>query len=436
MPTIVNSLPQGEKVGMAYSGGLDTSTAMLWMRMNGAVPIAYLADLGQEEVSSLGEVTAKALEYGAEKVNLLDCKRCVAELGIAVLQCRAFNIQTANCFYYNTTPIGRVAISVAASLVMKRDGVRYWSDGSTFKGNDIERFFKYGTLANPDLKFYKPWLDSRFVKELGGRKEMYSFLWKHGLRPRTPEQETFSVDSNLLGNSSEAKLIERLDFNASDTFSQSDSKSRITGPDAGEAVTISFCEGRPVSVNGKQLESVELIGTLNLIGKKYNLGISDQVEDRIIGLKSRGIYEAPAMHILFVAYERLVTSICDCQAISRYRKWGTALGRMLYCGDWFSPTAITIRLALGSAVTSLVSGEVTVGLQHDGCSVLDTFSRCLSYDSLRLSMEKGTSEFTAQDRLGQLNLVRPRMSETRGKVRRFGKMGLLHFSNSGIPLLD
>jgi argininosuccinate synthase len=436
MPSIINSLPKGERVGMAFSGGLDTSTAMLWMRMNGAIPIAYLVDLGQDIPKRLGESASKALEFGAERVNLIDCKRAIAELGFVVLQCRAFNVQTSNCFYYNTTPISRIVISTSASLLMREEGVRYWSDGSTFKGNDIERFFRYSTIVNPTIRFYKPWLDDRFVRELGGRKEMYEFLRSHNFKPETSEQGTFSIDSNLLGSTFEAKMIERLDYSALDVFSKRTTVSENGNLLKKEIVTVAFEKGRPISINGQQLGPVELFWCLNSIGKKYGLGISDQIEDRIIGQKSRGIYEAPAMHILFTAFERLVTSIWDQQTIRQYRSLGLVLGKMLYDGNWFSPSAVLIRKAIMSSVSNLVSGEVTLELKGGGCcTILDTYSPNLSYDSTKLSMEKRTSEFAVSDRLGQLNLVRPQMAETRTKTKEYVRLGLLCFDGCGIPII-
>ncbi|AGO28220.1 argininosuccinate synthase [Candidatus Tremblaya phenacola PAVE] len=435
MPSITNSLPKGERVGMAFSGGLDTSTAMLWMRMNGAIPIAYLVDLGQDTPKRLGEAASKALEFGAERVNLLDCKGAIAELGLVVLQCRAFSVQTSNCFYYNTTPISRIVIGTAASLLMKEEGVKYWSDGSTHKGNDIERFFRYSTIVNPTIKFYKPWLDSRFVRELGGRKEMYEFLRSHNFKPETSEQETFSIDSNLLGSTFEAKMIERLDYSTKDVFSQRlTAKPQNGNLSSSEIVTVVFEKGRPISINGQQLRPVELFWCLNSVGKEYGLGVSDQIEDRIIGLKSRGIYEAPAMHILFTAFERLVTSICDWQTIRQHRALGLVLGKMLYDGDWFSPSAVLIRKALMSSVSNLISGEVTLELKMGGCcTILDTYSPKLSYDSTKLSMEKGASEFAVSDRLGQLNLVRPQMGGVRSKTKEYVRLGLLCFDGCGIP---
>ncbi|MGH9175896.1 MAG: argininosuccinate synthase, partial [Vicinamibacterales bacterium] len=342
---MLQALPVGEKVGIAFSGGLDTSAALHWMRRKGAVPYAYTANLGQPDEPDYDEIPRKALEYGAEKARLIDCRRQLVAEGLAALQCGAFHVSTAGVPYFNTTPIGRAVTGTMLVVAMKEDNVHIWGDGSTFKGNDIERFYRYGLLANPDLRIYKPWLDQAFIDALGGRKEMSEYMREAGLPYRMSVEKAYSTDSNLLGATHEAKDLEHLNTGI-----------KIVAPIMGvafwdddvvveaEAVTVRFEEGHPVALNGRSYASeLELLLDANAIGGRHGLGMSDQIENRIIEAKSRGIYEAPGMALLFIAYERLVTGIHNEDTIEQYRDMGRRLGRLLYQGRWFDPQAIMLR---------------------------------------------------------------------------------------------
>ncbi|HQZ57478.1 MAG TPA: argininosuccinate synthase, partial [Ottowia sp.] len=362
--TILQSLPAGQKVGIAFSGGLDTSAALLWMRQKGAIPYAYTANLGQPDESDYDAIPRKAMDYGAEKARLVDCRTQLANEGIAALQCGAFHIQTAGATYYNTTPLGRAVTGTMLVNAMKEDDVNIWGDGSTYKGNDIERFYRYGLLANPALKIYKPWLDQRFIDELGGRKEMSEFMQKAGFDYKMSAEKAYSTDSNMLGATHEAKDLEELS-----------SGIRIVNPIMGvafwkpevevkaEEVRVRFEEGRPVALNGQEIaDPVELFLQANRIGGRHGLGMCDQIENRIIEAKSRGIYEAPGMALLHIAYERLLTGIHNEDTIEQYRINGLRLGRLLYQGRWFDPQAIMLRETAQRWVAGAITGEVTLEL--------------------------------------------------------------------------
>ena len=428
MSTILQHVPGGQRVGIAFSGGLDTSAAIHWMRGKGAIPYAYTANLGQPDEPDYDEIPRRALQYGAEKARLIDCREQLVSEGIAVLQCGAFHISTAGLPYFNTTPIGRAVTGTMLVLAMKDDDVNIWGDGSTFKGNDIERFYRYGLLANPSLRIYKPWLDQAFIEELGGRKEMSEYMQRAGLPYKMSVETAYSTDSNILGATHEAKDLEKLDTGV-----------RIVEPIMGaafwrsdvaikpEEVTVRFEEGRPVTLNGRSFSSsVDLMLEANRIGGRHGLGMSDQIENRIIEAKSRGIYEAPGMALLFIGYERLVTGIHNEDTIEQYRDNGRRLGRLLYQGRWFDPQAMMLRATAQRFVASAVSGEVTLELRRgNDYSILDTTSQNLTYKPERLTMEKGESAFTPQDRIGQLTMRNLDIVDTRDKLFTYVKAGVL-----------
>ena len=402
---ILDSLPVGERVGIAFSGGLDTSCALAWMREHGAVPYAFTADLGQYDEPDIGAVPQKALAVGAEAAILVDCKEALAREGLAALQCGAFHISTAGRRYFNTTPLGRAVTGTRLVQAMAEHGVDIWGDGSTYKGNDIERFYRYGLLVNASLRIYKPWLDSAFVDELGGRAEMSEWLVERGLPHATSAEQAYSTDANLLGATHEAKDLELLQTSMS-----------IVDPIMGvahwrqeieiepEPVTIEFARGLPVAIQGRTIaDPVELIRTANEVGGRHGLGMSDQIENRVIEAKSRGIYEAPGMALLHIAYERLLTAIHNEATLERYADEGRRLGRLLYEGRWFDVQALMLRDALQRWVAPAVSGEVTIELRRgEDYTILDTQGDSLTYDPERLSMERSTTAFTAADRIGQL----------------------------------
>jgi argininosuccinate synthase len=428
MPTILQSIPAGQKVGIAFSGGLDTSAALHWMRGKGAIPYAYTANLGQPDEPDYDDIPRRALQYGAEKARLIDCRSQLVAEGLAALQCGAFHISTAGVPYFNTTPIGRAVTGTMLVVSMKEDDVHVWGDGSTYKGNDIERFYRYGLLANPALKIYKPWLDQLFIDELGGRKEMSEYMHKAGLAYKMSAEKAYSTDSNILGATHEAKDLEHLN-----------SSIKIVEPIMGvaswrddvkvkaEEVTIRFDEGRPVAVGGRTFDDpVELMLEANRIGGRHGLGMSDQIENRIIEAKSRGIYEAPGMALLFIGYERLVTGIHNEDTIEQYRDNGRRLGRLLYQGRWFDSQALMLRETAQRWIARAISGDVTVELRRgNDYSILDTTSANLTYKPERLTMERGESAFTPQDRIGQLTMRNLDISDTRDKLLTYVKTGLL-----------
>ncbi len=433
MGHILQTLPVGERVGIAFSGGLDTSAALHWMRQKGAIPYAYTANLGQPDEPDYDSIPRRALEYGAEKARLIDCRRELVTEGLAALQCGAFHISTAGVPYFNTTPLGRAVTGTMLVTAMRQDDVHVWGDGSTFKGNDIERFYRYGLLANPELRVYKPWLDQRFIDELGGRKEMSEYMERCGFTYRMTVEKAYSTDSNMLGATHEAKDLEFLDKGITIV-------SPIMGvpfwkpevPIAPEPVTIRFEEGRPVSLNGRTFDDpVALMREANAIGGRHGLGMSDQIENRIIEAKSRGIYEAPGMALLFVGYERLVTGIHNEDTIDQYRDSGRRLGRLLYQGRWFDPQALMLRETSQRWVARAITGEVTVELRRgNDYSILNTTSPNLTYKPERLTMEKGEAFFTPQDRIGQLTMRNLDISDTRDKLLTYAKTGLLKASAS------
>ncbi len=433
MSHILQDLPVGQKVGIAFSGGLDTSAALLWMRAKGAVPHAYTANLGQPDEPDYDDIPRRALSYGAEVARLVDCRAALVAEGIAALQAGAFHISTAGATYFNTTPLGRAVTGTMLVVAMREDDVHIWGDGSTYKGNDIERFYRYGLLANPSLRIYKPWLDAAFIDELGGRKEMSEYLSRAGFGYRMRAEKAYSTDSNLLGATHEAKDLEFLDQGI-----------KIVEPIMGvafwrddvavkpETVTVRYEEGRPVALNGVTFaDEVALLQEANAIGGRHGLGVSDQIENRIIEAKSRGIYEAPGMALLHVAYERLLTGIHNEDTIEQYRDGGRRLGRLLYQGRWFDPQAIMLRESAQRWVARAITGEVALELRRgNDYSILDTTSPNLTYQPERLTMEKGAAFFTPQDRIGQLTMRNLDIVDTREKLLSYSRMGLLRPSES------
>ena len=440
MSVILESLPAGQKVGIAFSGGLDTSAALHWMKQKGALPYAYTANLGQPDETDYDAIPRKALEYGAEKARLIDCRGALVREGIAALQAGAFHITTAGVTYFNTTPIGRAVTGTMLVTAMKEDDVNIWGDGSTFKGNDIERFYRYGLLVNPELKVYKPWLDAAFIDELGGRAEMSAFMQRAGFGYKMSAEKAYSTDSNILGATHEAKDLELLS-----------SSMKIVEPIMGaafwrddtavarEEVTVRFAEGMPVALNGREFsDAVELMLEANRIGGRHGLGMSDQIENRIIEAKSRGIYEAPGLALLFIAYERLITGIHNEDTIEQYRENGRKLGRLLYQGRWFDPQAIMLREAAQRWVASPVTGEVTLELRRgNDYSILNTDSPNLTFKPERLSMEKTESAFSPRDRIGQLTMRNLDIADTREKLLTYAESGLIRLSKgSEMPQLS
>jgi argininosuccinate synthase len=419
MSRILTELPIGEKVGIAFSGGLDTSVAVAWMREKGAMPYCYTGLLGQYDETDVEGVPKRAKEYGAEVARLVDCRPEMVREGLVALQCGAFHISSGGKTYFNTTPIGRAVTGTMLVRAMAEDGVSVWGDGSTYKGNDIERFYRYGLLANPDLRIYKPWLDRQFVDELGGRKEMSEWLAARNLPYRDSKEKAYSTDANIWGATHEAKDLEFL--NKGLTIVEPIMCAKHWDPAVEikpQELRIAFQEGWPVSINGESFETqVELVYRANEIGGRHGLGVSDQIENRIIEAKSRGIYEAPGMALLFAAYERLVNAIHNENSIENYRTMGRRLGRLLYEGRWFDPQALMLRDSLQRWIGCLVTGEVTLELRRgDDYTILDTTGPNLSYHPEKLSMESGQSEFGPEDRIGQLSMRNLDIQDSRAKL--------------------
>ncbi|MBV1893696.1 MAG: argininosuccinate synthase [Ilumatobacteraceae bacterium] len=426
---VLTSLPVGERVGIAFSGGLDTSAAVAWMRDRGAIPYAYTADLGQYDEPELDTVPERAKLYGAQEARIVDCREELVREGLIALQCGAFHITTAGKTYFNTTPLGRAVTGTLLVRAMQDDGVDIWGDGSTYKGNDIERFYRYGLLVNANLRIYKPWLDPQFVSELGGRQGMSEFLVAHNLPYRDSTEKAYSTDANIWGATHEAKSLEELDTSMEIVtpimgVAHWDPNVEI----ASEDVTVQFEEGWPVSINGQTFASqVDLVIEANAIGGRHGLGMSDQIENRIIEAKSRGIYEAPALALLHICYERLITGIHNEDTIENYRTMGRRLGRMMYEGRWFDPQSLMLREPLMRWVGSPVTGEVTVRLRRgDDYSILDTKSGNLTYEPDRLSMERvEDAAFGPLDRIGQLTMRNLDITDTRNKLDVYRKIGTL-----------
>jgi argininosuccinate synthase len=429
MSKVLASLPVGEKVGIAFSGGLDTSVAVAWMREKGAVPCTYTADLGQYDESNIETVPDRAKEYGAEISRLIDCKTPLVEEGLAAIACGAFHIRSGGKQYFNTTPLGRAVTGTLLVRAMLSDKVEIWGDGSTYKGNDIERFYRYGLLANPNLRIYKPWLDEDFVRELGGRKEMSEWLVAHNFPYRDSVEKAYSTDANILGATHEAKNLEQLDASIEIVTPIMGVKfwdASVSIPS--EDVKIQFVQGRPVAINGKDFtDVVALMQEANAIGGRHGLGMADQIENRIIEAKSRGIYEAPGMALLFIAYERLISAIHNEDTIANYHAEGRRLGRLLYEGRWLDPQSLMLRESLTRWVASAVTGEVTLRLRRgDDYSVINTSGPALSYHPDKLSMERTEdAAFGPTDRIGQLTMRNLDIADTRAKLEMYRDQGQL-----------
>ena len=426
MSKVLASLPVAQKVGIAFSGGLDTSVAVAWMREKGAIPYAYTADLGQYDEDNIEGIPARATEYGAEAGRLVDCKTYLAEEGLVALACGAFHIRTGGKSYYNTTPLGRVVTGTLLVRAMREDGVEIWGDGSTYKGNDIERFYRYGLLANPNLMIYKPWLDNDFVAELGGREEMSQWLQERELPYRASQEKAYSTDANMLGATHEAKSLELLSTSY-----------EIVNPIMGvrfwdesvrietEEVTIEFSQGRPIKINGESLDAVGIVQKANEIGGRHGLGMSDQIENRIIEAKSRGIYEAPGMALIHIAYERLLSAIHNEDTIAAYHNEGRRMGRLLYEGRWLDPQTLMLRESLMRWVAAAVTGTVTLKLRRgDDYTIMNTEGSNFSYHPEKLSMERNSDEaFGPEDRIGQLTMRNLDIQDTRQKLDLYRKQG-------------
>src|SRR3954447_21875967 len=422
------NLPVGENVAIAFSGGLDTSVAVAWMRERGAVPYAYTADLGQYDEDDIGSIPGRAQEYGAEQGRLVDCKEELVHEGLVALQCGAFHISSAGRTYFNTTPLGRAVTGTMLVQAMREDGVSIWGDGSTYKGNDIERFYRYGLLANPQLRIYKPWLDPAFVGELGGRVEMSDWLLQRQLPYRAQREKAYSTDANIWGATHEAKLLEHLDQSMD-----------LVAPIMGvrfwdesveiepEEVVVEFEEGWPVALGGHRFDSaVELVHEANAIGGRHGLGMCDQIENRIIEAKSRGIYEAPGMALLWIGYERLLNAIHNEDTIALYHGEGRRLGRLLYEGRWLDPQALMLRESIQRWVASLVTGEVTIRLRRgEDYTVLRTDGPSFSYHPDKLSMERTqNAAFGPTDRIGQLTMRNLDIADSRAKLEMYATQPL------------
>ena len=437
---VLSSLPVGERVGIAFSGGLDTSAAVAWMREKGAMPYAYTANLGQPDEPDLDGVPGRAKQYGAEGARLIDCRTELVHEGLVALQCGAFHITTAGKTYFNTTPLGRAVTGTLLVRAMKVDNVDIWGDGSTYKGNDIERFYRYGLLANPNLRIYKPWLDADFVREMGGRSEMSAFLAAKKLPYRDSAEKAYSTDANIWGATHEAKTLEELSTSMHIVtpimgVAHYDEKVTIKSED----VVVRFKEGWPIALNGKEFDSqTDLVNEANIIGGRHGLGMSDQIENRIIEAKSRGIYEAPGLALLHIAYERLVTAIHNENTIENYRQMGRRLGRLLYEGRWFDPQSLMLREPLMNWVGSLITGEVTIQLRRgDDYSILNTSGPHLTYVPERLSMERvEDAAFGPLDRIGQLTMRNLDIQDTRAKIDEYRAAGTLGSGGNSGGLLE
>ena len=428
MANVLTELPVGERIGIAFSGGLDTATAVAWMREQGGIPYAYTADLGQYDEDDLDDVPVRARAYGAEQARLIDCRAQLVREGVVALVCGAFHISSGGKTYFNTTPLGRAVTGTMLVQAMRSDGVDVWGDGSTYKGNDIERFYRYGLLANEHLRIYKPWLDEQFVAELGGRAEMSAWLLQRGLPYRASAEKAYSTDANIWGATHEAKTLELLDHGLS--IVQPIMGVRHWDPAIAvepERVTVRFADGWPVAINGRAFDDdIALVIEANAIGGRHGLGMSDQIENRIIEAKSRGIYEAPGMALLHIAYERLVNAIHNEATIENYRVMGRRLGRLLYEGRWFDPQSMMLRESLQRWVGGVISGEVTVELRRgDDYTLLDTTGPNLTYHPARLSMESGEGAFGPTDRIGQLTMRNLDIQDSRAKLEAYAEAGII-----------
>ena len=436
MSKVLTSLPVGERVGIAFSGGLDTSVAVAWMREKGAVPCTYTADLGQPDEPDVEAIPSRAIEYGAEISRLVDCRAALVEEGLVALQCGAFHIRSGGKAYFNTTPLGRAVTGTLLVRAMMQDGVDIWGDGSTYKGNDIERFYRYGLMANPRLRIYKPWLDRDFVGELGGRSEMSEWLLARDLPYRASAEKAYSTDANIWGATHEAKVLEELSAGIPTVepimgvaFWKEDVEI------ATEDVTVRFQQGRPVALNGAEFtDAVALVLEANAIGGRHGLGMSDQIENRIIEAKSRGIYEAPGMALLHIAYERLLNAIHNEDTIANYHNEGRRLGRLMYEGRWLDPQSLMLRESIVKWVASAVTGEVTLRLRRgDDYTIMNTTGPALSYQAEKLSMERvGDAAFGPEDRIGQLTMRNLDIADSRARLEQYAHLGIVGGSTASL----
>ncbi|MEZ0164460.1 argininosuccinate synthase [Kineococcus sp. LSe6-4] len=437
MSKVLTSLPAGERVGIAFSGGLDTSVAVAWMREKGAVTCTYTADIGQYDEPDIASIPDRAGAYGAELARLVDCRAALVEEGLAALTCGAFHIRSGGRAYFNTTPLGRAVTGTLLVRAMLEDDVQIWGDGSTYKGNDIERFYRYGLLANPALRIYKPWLDAEFVTELGGRKEMSEWLQARDLPYRASTEKAYSTDANIWGATHEAKRLEHLDVGVE--LVEPIMGVRFWDPEveiAAEDVTVEFEQGRPVRINGASFDSaVDLVLEANAIGGRHGLGMSDQIENRIIEAKSRGIYEAPGMALLHAAYERLVNAIHNEDTVASYHNEGRRLGRLMYEGRWLDPQSLMLRESLQRWVGNAVTGSVTLRLRRgEDYSILDTSGPEFSYHPDKLSMERTEdSAFGPVDRIGQLTMRNLDIADSRSKLEQYAGLGMV--GNAQVSLI-
>ena len=409
MSRIYKSLPpKGTALGIAFSGGLDTRCAVAWLAEQGLAVHAYTADLAQPDEQNPADIPPLALQHGAVEAKLIDCRESMVREGITAIQCGAFHLSSGCKKYFNTTPLGRAVTTTAIVRAMREDGVHVFGDGSTHKGNDIQRFYRYGILVDPDLRIYKPWLDQAFVTAFGGRKEMSEYLERRGLPYKMGTEKAYSTDANVLGATHEAKDLERLDTGM-----------RIVAPIMGvahwkpevkiasEEITIGWENGLPVEIGGRRFSSpYELFLEANRIGGRHGLGMSDQIENRVIDAKSRGVYEAPGMALLHLSYERLLSAIHNENTLDLYFTLGRRLGRFLYEGKWYDPEALMLRDGLTRWIAPSVTGSVKVELRRgDDWSYLDTRARYMSYAPHKLSMERVENPaFTPEDRIGALEL--------------------------------
>ncbi len=408
MARIFRTLPEkGQSVAIAFSGGLDTRTAVAWLGRRGLRVHAYTADLAQPDEKDVRDVPKEALRHGAVSARLLDCREAIAREGIIALMCGAFHLSTAGKKYFNTTPLGRAVTGTAIARAMREDGVGIFGDGSTHKGNDIQRFYRYGLLVQPEMRVYKPWLDAAFVGELGGRAEMCAYLETVGLPYSMKAEKAYSTDSNMLGATHEAKDLERLDRGITivePIMGVASWKSDVRIEP--ERVSIAFERGVPTTLGGKKLGSLaDVVLEANAIGGRHGLGVSDQIENRVIEAKSRGIYEAPGMALLHIAYERLLSAIHNENTLDQYATLGRRLGRLLYEGRWYDPEARLLKHALATGIGAHVTGTVELELRRgDDYSILSTDAPGATYAPEKLSMEKSDSLFTPEDRIGALEM--------------------------------
>ena len=425
MARIFRTLPEkGQSVAIAFSGGLDTRCAVAWLTGKGLVVHAYTADLGQPDEKDVNDVPKEALRHGAVGARLLDCREAIAREGIIALQCGAFHLATAGRKYFNTTPLGRAVTGTAIARAMTEDGVGIFGDGSTHKGNDIQRFYRYGLLVQPNMRVYKPWLDAQFVGELGGRTEMSEFLEKVGLPYSMKTEKAYSTDSNMLGATHEAKDLERLDRGISivdPIMGVASWKSEVKIET--ERVNIVFERGVPVAIGARRFASLaEAVLEANAIGGRHGLGVSDQIENRVIEAKSRGIYEAPGMALLHIAYERLLSAIHNENTLDQYASLGRRLGRLLYEGRWYDPEARLLKHALAGGIAAHVTGSVEIELRRgDDYSIMATAAEAATYSADKLSMERSDSLFTPEDRIGALEMQTLSVLDSRAVLRHADK---------------